>query len=448
MRERASASTRRSSATPRAGVPLPHRARPGGCGGARARRRSGQPVGEGRERALGHEDIPAAVVMFGAFPELSRTPTPAGASFSRSSKRSDASGRVGARAHAARRGDRIRAAHRRPPVGAPRDDRAPMAARSYTEPAGAVEEDRQVAETIIPELERLDDHLGMAKAWWLLSEPYVIEGRWSTRRRPGAGDLPRGRPLDEGQLHVLLVLYAQAPLLRPDTGARGRAQVLDLARRRPRDTDVRGGDRDHARGASVDGGPLRAGARAVRRLRRRLRGVRPALQARRPLDHRGADRMASGRPRRRRDGAAHGPLPCSRRWARAEPARRWPPCSQTSSRYRATMPRRSGSCASRERAPRRRMSGRRCSGVALWRGRPPEVGTRPGTSARARRRRARCADGCPRPVGRLARRARRCSATRARSAVAFVAMEEARRSTGKGNLAALQLFTPTSGPAP
>ena len=39
--------------------------------------------------------------------------------------------------------------------------------RSYTEPAGAVEEDRQVAETIIPELERLDDHLGMAKAWWL-----------------------------------------------------------------------------------------------------------------------------------------------------------------------------------------------------------------------------------------------------------------------------------------
>ena len=35
--------------SPRAGVPLPHRARPGGCGGARARRRSGQPVGEGRE---------------------------------------------------------------------------------------------------------------------------------------------------------------------------------------------------------------------------------------------------------------------------------------------------------------------------------------------------------------------------------------------------------------
>ena len=46
-------------------------------------------------------------------------------------------------------------------------------------------------------------------------------------------------------------------------------------------------------------------------------------------------------------------------------------------------------------------------------------------------------------------RSERCSATRARSAVASVAMEEARTLYGrKGNLAALQLLTPTSGPAP
>jgi tetratricopeptide (TPR) repeat protein len=83
--------------------------------------------------------------------------------------------------------------------------------RSYTEPEGAADEDRRVAEAVIPELQQIDDHAGLAKAWWLLSESHVIASRWGAR----ADALDRAilharRSPDAGQLGVLVVLYAQA----------------------------------------------------------------------------------------------------------------------------------------------------------------------------------------------------------------------------------------------
>jgi class 3 adenylate cyclase/tetratricopeptide (TPR) repeat protein len=88
--------------------------------------------------------------------------------------------------------------------------------RSYTEPAGAAEGDRRVAEALIPELEQIDDHLGLAKAWWLLSESHGIASRWGAR----ADALERAihyarQSSDEGQVRVLVVLYAQALYLGP-----------------------------------------------------------------------------------------------------------------------------------------------------------------------------------------------------------------------------------------
>ena len=53
--------------------------------------------------------------------------------------------------------------------------------RSFMAPDGAADEDRRVAEAAIPELERLDAPRTLARAWWLLSESHVIEGRWGER---------------------------------------------------------------------------------------------------------------------------------------------------------------------------------------------------------------------------------------------------------------------------
>jgi class 3 adenylate cyclase/tetratricopeptide (TPR) repeat protein len=53
--------------------------------------------------------------------------------------------------------------------------------RSFTVPEKAADEDRRVAETAIPELERLGDRRTLGRAWWLLSESHVIGSRWAER---------------------------------------------------------------------------------------------------------------------------------------------------------------------------------------------------------------------------------------------------------------------------
>ena len=83
--------------------------------------------------------------------------------------------------------------------------------RSYTEPAEAADEDRRVAETLIPELEEIGDDHGLAKAWWLLSEAHAIAGRWQARADALDKAIQHARQSpDEGQLRVLIVQYAQA----------------------------------------------------------------------------------------------------------------------------------------------------------------------------------------------------------------------------------------------
>ena len=83
--------------------------------------------------------------------------------------------------------------------------------RSYTEPEQAAVEDRRVAEAIIPELEELHDHEGLAKAWWLLSEAHLIAGQWGRRIEALEEAIRHARASgDNGQVGVLVVQYTQA----------------------------------------------------------------------------------------------------------------------------------------------------------------------------------------------------------------------------------------------
>ncbi len=106
--------------------------------------------------------------------------------------------------------------------------------RSYTEPAAAEEEDRRVAESVIPELERIDDHLGLSKAWWLLSESHVIGGRWRERSDALERAILHARKLpDLGQLGVLVVLYAQALYYGPTPVSEGVRRCTELLAEAP-----------------------------------------------------------------------------------------------------------------------------------------------------------------------------------------------------------------------
>jgi tetratricopeptide (TPR) repeat protein len=53
--------------------------------------------------------------------------------------------------------------------------------RAFTKPEGAVEEIIAVVDEVIPLLEKLDDDLGLAKAWWLKSEVHLNACRWGKR---------------------------------------------------------------------------------------------------------------------------------------------------------------------------------------------------------------------------------------------------------------------------
>jgi class 3 adenylate cyclase/tetratricopeptide (TPR) repeat protein len=53
--------------------------------------------------------------------------------------------------------------------------------RSFTEPAGVVEEIARVAADVIPALEEIGDDFGLAKAWRLLSDAHVFACRWQGR---------------------------------------------------------------------------------------------------------------------------------------------------------------------------------------------------------------------------------------------------------------------------
>jgi class 3 adenylate cyclase/tetratricopeptide (TPR) repeat protein len=107
--------------------------------------------------------------------------------------------------------------------------------RSYTEPAEAAKEDRRVAEAVIPELEQMDDHLGLAKAWWLLSEAHLIAGHWGARSDALERAIVHARQsADEGQLGVLVVQYAQALYFGPTPVPQAVRTCADLLAEIPR----------------------------------------------------------------------------------------------------------------------------------------------------------------------------------------------------------------------
>jgi class 3 adenylate cyclase/tetratricopeptide (TPR) repeat protein len=162
-------------------------------------------------RALGREDVPAAVGLF----ERALTLLPGD-----DSTRSALMAELGSAAIRAGEWERARMLLEEAISTAKRggDRRSELRAmidlqwqRSYTEPEGAADEDRRVAESLIPELEQVDDHQTLAKAWWLLSEAHAIAGRWGARADALERAIHHARQSpDNGQLQVLLVQYAQA----------------------------------------------------------------------------------------------------------------------------------------------------------------------------------------------------------------------------------------------
>ena len=172
---------------------------------------AGSMLSAAARRALGREDVPAAVGMFeralALLPDDDRNRgallTDLGSAAIRAGQWERARAFLEEAISAATRGGDLRS-----------ELRATIELqwqRSYTEPDGAADEDRRVAEAVIPELERLDDHLGLAKAWWLLSEASVIAGHWGARSDALERAILHARQSpDEGQLGVLVVQYAQA----------------------------------------------------------------------------------------------------------------------------------------------------------------------------------------------------------------------------------------------
>jgi len=82
--------------------------------------------------------------------------------------------------------------------------------RSYLHPETGSESLVRVADEVIPELEQLGDDLGLAKAWWLLSEAYSIACRWGQRAEALERALVHARRAEAEQAATYIGLLAQA----------------------------------------------------------------------------------------------------------------------------------------------------------------------------------------------------------------------------------------------
>jgi class 3 adenylate cyclase/tetratricopeptide (TPR) repeat protein len=83
--------------------------------------------------------------------------------------------------------------------------------RSFTDPTPAAAENMRVAERLIPELERLGDELGLARAWYLASESHVIASRWDARAEALERALEHARRAGaRGEAGTMTGLLAQA----------------------------------------------------------------------------------------------------------------------------------------------------------------------------------------------------------------------------------------------
>ena len=84
--------------------------------------------------------------------------------------------------------------------------------RSFTAPEGAAEDDARIARRVIPDLERLGDHFGLAKAWRLLSDADVIACRWEARATALEVALQHARKAPDARQEAgaIVALLAQA----------------------------------------------------------------------------------------------------------------------------------------------------------------------------------------------------------------------------------------------
>lgn len=102
--------------------------------------------------------------------------------------------------------------------------------RSFASASRASSENSHVAESVIPELERFGDDKGLAKAWWLLSETAVIEGRWADRARAleRALGYARRTPDARNETSAATALLAQALYYGPTPAEEGVEQCRAL----------------------------------------------------------------------------------------------------------------------------------------------------------------------------------------------------------------------------
>ena len=260
-------------------------------------------------------------------------------------ERGDPRGRVGAGAGAARRGDRGVEARRRPAVGAPGDDRAPVAALVHR--AGQGGGGGSARRRGRHPRARGDRRPSRAREGVVASQRGArdrVVGGAGASRRAREGDALRTAVPGRGPAAGL----SSCSTPRPCTTARRpcpkqSAGARDLLADSPGAPTFEAGLATTLAGLRAMEGRFDEARDAVRRVGRRLRGVRPAVPSRRPRDRRRPDRDPRRRSRRRGARAAHWATPCSRRWASGARARLWPAASPTSCRCRATTARRSGS---------------------------------------------------------------------------------------------------------
>ena len=185
-------------------------------------------------RALGREDMPAAMGQFGRALVIVADSTIAIAlAPDRTRQCGDPGGRMGSRAAQCSR-TAISSARR---TG---DRRSELRAsielqwqRSWTRSRTKLPRRIGVSQKLsYPKLELIDDHLGLAKAWWLLSESHGIANRWGARANALERAILHARQFpDEGQLRDARRAVRPDPVLRPDARAGGGSRLLGASRR-------------------------------------------------------------------------------------------------------------------------------------------------------------------------------------------------------------------------
>jgi class 3 adenylate cyclase/tetratricopeptide (TPR) repeat protein len=134
--------------------------------------------------------------------------------------------------------------------------------RSFTAPSGT-EELARVAAEVIPELERLQDDLGLAKAWRLFSGVYVVACRWADRAEAlqRALDYARRVPDAPHERSSIVSVLAQALYYGPELVAAAVNRCEELLREAQNDPTVRAGVACHLGGLRAQQGDFASARR-------------------------------------------------------------------------------------------------------------------------------------------------------------------------------------------